>query len=82
MALTICAVTVIPAPGAIFPVAHPRAGIMDGRCTVQGRLGEYWKFLMVLVDKYLVRHTEDVACFTLSVSIREQGNEGRRLTLW
>ncbi len=50
--------------GCDFPSSaspRPRAGIVDGRCAVQGRLGEYWKLLMVLVDEHLVRHAEDVA---------------------
>jgi len=55
---------------------------VDGRCAVLGWLGEYWKLLIVLVDKYLVHHAEDVACFALSMSIREGGNKGRRLALW
>ncbi len=38
--------------------------------------------MIVLVDEYLVHHAEDVACFALSVSIRERGNKGRKLGLW
>ncbi len=69
--LAICVVLIISAPGAISPASHPHASIVDGICTVQGQLGTERKFLIVPIDKYSVRHTEDVA-------LRQCEYEGRK----